>query len=97
MRRTMQTQLRATTPPLVASLTVSFSFSVLRLPRSSFFVFVFLSISRVVRSSSFFDSEKARSRHLCPSPVLFGQFLVLYQVAAWNAGVLRSLRAASNR
>lgn len=29
--------------------------------------------------------------------LLYGRFFVLYQVAAWNAGVLRPLRAASNR
>lgn len=29
--------------------------------------------------------------------LLYGQFFVLYQVAAWNAGVLHPLRAASNR
>lgn len=29
--------------------------------------------------------------------LLYSQFFVLYQVAAWNAGVLHPLRAASNR
>lgn len=94
-RRMMQTQLLATTPPRLLYCFLLFFY--VRLPRSFFLVFLYLSVSPTACSSSFSDAEKARSRPLSRSLVLFGQFLVLYQVAAWNAGVLRSLRAASNR
>lgn len=67
------------------ALVYSFPFS------SSFFLSLSLPLLLTPRCLLF--SSHFLSRFL----LLYGRFFVLYQVAAWNAGVLRPLRAASNR
>ena len=103
-RGTMQTRLfppRSQLLPLLSLLHrvhLLSLFLTLHLPRSPTSLVFLLHSSISLAALPSRTQKKPVPRLSVPlSRSVFDQFLVLYQVAVWNAGVLRSLRAASNR